>query len=132
MLNLQNKIKKYLKKRGWDTNPPADIVKSISIEAAELLEHFQWQNYSAQELRSNKEKYLDVQEETADVFIYLAGLAIACGFDLEKAIMRKMQKVEAKYPAHIIKNAGRDVYLEIKQKAREDRKNKKQSLKSKS
>jgi NTP pyrophosphatase (non-canonical NTP hydrolase) len=131
MKKIQQVIKKYLKKRGWDTNPPADIVKSISIEAAELLEHFQWQNYSAQELKSDKEKYLDVQEEAADVFIYLAGLAITCGFDLEKAIMRKMEKVEAKYPAHVVKGAGRDVYLEIKQKAREGRKNKNQSLKSK-
>lgn len=114
MLDLQKKIKTYLKKRNWHNNPPADIAKSISIEAAELLEYFQWSNPGVKQLKSNKEKYADMQEEVADIFIYITGMAIACGFDLEKVVEKKMAKVELKYPAKLIKNKSRDEYLKLK------------------
>lgn len=69
---------------------PENLAKSISIEAAELLEHFQWQKeYDDSE----------VADELADVLIYSLYMVDIMGFDLEKIIRDKMVKNAVKYPA---------------------------------
>ena len=62
MLKLQKDIKKYLKERGWDKLAPADISKGISIEASELLEHFQWGSPTVEEIKKDKEKSLKTNQ----------------------------------------------------------------------
>lgn len=56
MQDLEQRIRAYLEERGWDNLRPADVAKSISIEAAELLELFQWTNQSLAEVKNDKEK----------------------------------------------------------------------------
>jgi len=122
MLKLQTKIKKYLKARKWDKLAPADLAKSLSIEASELLEHFQWGNPTPEEIKKDKEKYLDIQSEVADVFIYCLDMADRLGFDLEKATEAKLKKVEEKYPAKLFKESeaipGTELYWKIKKEYR--------------
>ena len=54
MKKLEQEIKTYLIERGWDNLKPADLAKSISIESAELLELFQWNDLSAEDVRNEE------------------------------------------------------------------------------
>jgi hypothetical protein len=60
--SLQTKVKTYLEERGWDKLRPGDLAKSISIEAAELLEHFQWHNPELEEVRKDSEKIAELKK----------------------------------------------------------------------
>lgn len=85
------RIKKFKDDRNFDQfHSPANLVKSISIEANELLECFQWD-----EVNFNME---DVKDEIADVAVYLVDLCLKLNLDLDEVINRKMDKNEAKYP----------------------------------
>ncbi len=122
MKDFENKVKKYLEARGWGKGNPADYAKSISIEAGELLEHFQWSNPTPAELKADKEKFKKVQEEIADVIIYCFDLSITLGFDMEKTVNAKLKKVMKKYPARVIrkakKNNNNSEYWKIKKEYR--------------
>lgn len=86
-----NDIKKFNEDRNWDQfHTPANLAKSICIEAAELLECFQW---------SNDEYNLEsLKEELADVLIYCLQLSIALNLDPIEIIENKMIKNAKKYP----------------------------------
>ncbi|MES2224115.1 MAG: nucleotide pyrophosphohydrolase [Patescibacteria group bacterium] len=126
MFKLQNTIHTYLKARGWDKLPPADLAKALSIEASELLEHFQWGSPTPEEVRMDKGKFLEIQSEVADVFIYCLDIADRLGFDLEKATKEKLKKVNKKYPAKLFKESGAtpgtELYWKIKKEYREKNK----------
>ena len=80
----------FQRERDWKRfHTPENLAKSISIEAAELLEHFQWQKeYDEGE----------VADELADVLIYCLYMADTMGFDLKEIIYNKMAKNALKYP----------------------------------
>ena len=85
------RIRKFTEDRDWDQfHSPANHAKSIVIEAAELLECFQW---------SDKEYDLQhVKEELADVLVYSQNLLDKLGLDANEIINMKMNQNEAKYP----------------------------------
>ena len=92
------RIRKFRDDRDWKQfHNPKDLAVSISIEAAELLELFQWKaaDESARFAAENRER---VSEEIADVAIYLVELADITGIDLAKAIDAKLEKNARKYP----------------------------------
>ena len=77
--------------RGWESNDkPENLAKSIIIEAAELLENYQWGPEHAD--------LENVKEELADVIIYAIAMAYDLGFDIEKIIEEKLVKNAVKYP----------------------------------
>ena len=81
--------------RGWGGNHDArSLAISISIEASELLEHFQW--LSSEEAIANDKQ--GIEEEAADVLIYLLQLASVLDIDLKEAAKKKIQKNALKYP----------------------------------
>ena len=85
------RIKKFTADRDWDQfHTPANLAKSISIEANELLECFQWSDtdYDLEE----------VKDELADVIVYCIDMLDKLGLDVDEIINRKMSKNEAKYP----------------------------------
>lgn len=113
MKELEQYIAKYMRARGWDDQPPADLAKSISIEAAELLEDFQWSSPTKEELKKDKQKFLHVQKELADVMIYCIDMCTVLGIDTEKIIRAKMRHNIKKYPAKKIlkdKNAASEIH----------------------
>lgn len=125
MKEYEKYIKKYLKERGWDNLRPADIAKSISIESAELLEIFQWNNNTLAEVKKDKEKMEMIKKELADVFNYCFDMSVLLGFDTEKILRDKIEKVKKKYPAHLFnkKNnnvdpGSEDIYWKIKKEHR--------------
>ena len=86
-----DRIRKFSKDRDWDQfHSPANLAKSISIEANELLECFQWsdENYDINEVR----------EELADVLVYCRNMLDKLGLDEDEIINAKMEKNERKYP----------------------------------
>lgn len=130
MKNIESEIFKYLVERGWDKLRPSDLAKSICIEAAELLEIFQWTSMSLKEARQDSEKMEKIKKELADVFIYAFDMAVLLEIDTEKIIREKLEQVKKKYPAELMrKNAkegsgsGADPeYLKIKNRYRQSRK----------
>ena len=89
-----DRIRKFTEDRDWDQfHSPANLAKSIVIEAAELLECFQW-NDEPQD--SNIEH---IHEEIADVLIYCIMLSDKLGFDLDEIILDKLAKNSQRYPA---------------------------------
>ena len=85
------RIRKFTTDRDWDQfHSPANLAKSISIEANELLECFQWD-----------EEHYDlesVKEELADVLVYCRNMLDKLGLDEDEIVNAKMSKNEAKYP----------------------------------
>lgn len=130
MKTVEHKIYEYLAERGWNKLRPSDLAKSICIEAAELLEIFQWTSLSLEETKRDREKMKRVRHELADVFIYALDMAVLLGFDAEQIIREKLEHVKKKYPAELMrKNAKRDSgsgadpgYLRIKNHHRQNAK----------
>ena len=89
--NTINRIRKFVTDRDWNpSHTPANLAKSISIEASELLECFQW---------SETEYDLDhVKEELADVIIYCQDMLDKLELDVDEIVNDKMTKNEEKYP----------------------------------
>ena len=85
------RIRKFTEDREWDQfHSPANLANSIVIEAAELLECFQW---------SDEEYDLQhVKEELADVMVYCQNLLDKLGLDADEIINMKMTQNEVKYP----------------------------------
>ena len=91
MEKLMKEIKQFNEERDWDKfHSPANLAKSISIEAGELLECFQWDNDNY-----NQEV---VYEELADVFTYCIQMAMKLGVTPEEIILKKLEKTRKKYP----------------------------------
>ena len=90
MEDLMKEIKQFNDERDWDQfHSPENLAKSISIEAGELLECFQWNNdYDKDE----------VCEELADVFTYCIQMAMKLGVDPKEIILKKLDKTRKKYP----------------------------------
>lgn len=90
-----NEILKFRDERDWKQfHNPKDLAISISLEAAELLEIFQW---SAEDVKCEK-KINKIREELADVMIYCVHMADACNLDLDEIIQAKLKKNQEKYP----------------------------------
>ena len=103
------RVLKFRDDRDWrQFHTPKDLAISMSLEAAELLEVFQWSGTDL-ECREKRDK---VREELADVLSYCISLADVCGLDLDQILNEKITKNEAKYPVE--KAYGRaDKYTEL-------------------
>ena len=99
------RIRKFTEDRDWDQfHSPANLAKSIVIEAEELLECFQW---------SEDQFYLQhVKEELADVMVYSQNLLDKLGLDADEIINMKMSMNEAKYPVEKAKGKA-DKYTQL-------------------
>lgn len=90
MHEVYEELIRFQRDRDWKKfHTPENLAKSISIEAAELLEHFQWQKEFDKS---------EVADELADVLIYCIYMANAMDFDIKEIILNKMAKNAVKYP----------------------------------
>ena len=99
------RIRKFTEDRDWDQfHSPANLAKSISIEANDLLECFQW----------NDDDYdlEHVKEELADVIVYCQDMLDKLGLDADEIVNAKMTKNEAKYPVEKAKGRA-DKYTQL-------------------
>ena len=94
-----NRIRKFTEERDWDQfHTPSNLAKSIVIEAAELLECFQWDDDNFDEQH--------VKEELADVMVYCQNLVDKLSFDADEIINMKMAQNEVKYPVDKAKGSS--------------------------
>ncbi|ACM93188.1 nucleotide pyrophosphohydrolase [Nautilia profundicola AmH] len=98
--DMQRIISDFRDERDWKQfHTPKNLAVSISIEAGELLEHFQW--------KEGCENKKDISYEMADILAYLLLLADECSIDLEKAFLEKMEINKKKYPANKVKGSSK-------------------------
>lgn len=98
--DLKMLVKDFIAKRSWEKyHNPKDLAEAVCIEAAELLEVFQWSTVEeASSWRNVSPKMDSVKEELADVLIYCLSMANVLNIDLSEAVFKKLEKNEAKYP----------------------------------
>lgn len=100
-----DRIRKFTIDRDWDRfHSPANLAKSISIEANELLECFQWSDteYDLQH----------VKEELADVIVYCQDMLDKLNLDVDEIVNMKMEQNEAKYPVEKAKGSAKK-YIDL-------------------
>lgn len=104
---LTEKIKQFRDERDWlKFHNHKDMALSLVLEAAEVLEHFQWKNPEEIE-RHVKDQKDELADELADVAMFLLELADNVGVDLEEAIEKKLRKNALKYPAEKSRGTAR-------------------------
>jgi NTP pyrophosphatase (non-canonical NTP hydrolase) len=95
---LRQDIRAFAEARDWQQfHTPKNLAMALSVEAAELLEHFQWLT-PGQSAALDAARREQVQQEMADVFIYLVRMADVLGIDLAAAAAAKMRLNAEKYP----------------------------------
>ena len=99
LVSLRDALRRFAAERDWrQYHTPKNLAMAMIVEAAELVEHFQWLT-PEQSLSLSAEKLGEVREEVADTLIYLVELADALDIDLIAAARDKMAKNAVKYPA---------------------------------
>jgi NTP pyrophosphatase (non-canonical NTP hydrolase) len=102
----------FRRERDWEQfHNPKDVAISLSIEAAELLEWFQWRNHDEIHDMLQSDKREQLEDEIADVAVYLSYLCHDLGIDLNQVVKSKMAKNAAKYPKERVKGRA-DKYNE--------------------
>ncbi len=99
--DLKGLIQRFVDEREWQPfHDPKNLSMSIAIEAAELMEHFQWlTNREAGDVRDSPDDMQQVREELADVVAFVLSFANALDIDISNALRDKMVKNAEKYPA---------------------------------
>jgi NTP pyrophosphatase (non-canonical NTP hydrolase) len=111
---LRDRLDRFARERDWDQfHSPKNLSMALTVEAGELMEHFQWLTQDESK-RLSAEKLAEVERELADIFIYLTRLAGKLDIDLLAAAFRKMDENEKKYPADTVRGSARKYteYLE--------------------
>lgn len=99
---LKDLAEKFCKERNWGRHHSSqNLAVSIAIEAAELMEHFQWDDYK-------EENASELESELADIIIYCLYFAVSNKIDIAKAVERKIDKISKKYPVRVFNDKKDD------------------------
>ena len=98
---LRQLVNDFVERRDWHQfHSPKNLAMSMAIEAAELMEHFQWLSTDeSREVAEKPDKLAEVGEELSDVLCYALAMANELGLDVATALRQKIAKNEQKYPA---------------------------------
>jgi dCTP diphosphatase len=103
---IKIRLREFAAERDWDQfHSPKNLAMALIVEAAELVEHFQWLTED-QSQTLPAEKLAEVEQEIADIQIYLIRLADKLGVDMEKAVNAKIELNEKKYPADKVRGSA--------------------------
>ena len=102
---LKQKLAKFVKDRDWEQyHSPKNLSMAIAIEAAELMEMFQWLDIDeSHSLLKNKKKRREIEEELADIAVYILDFCNLFNIDLSSIILKKLKKNSKKYPTKLVK-----------------------------
>jgi NTP pyrophosphatase (non-canonical NTP hydrolase) len=107
LAGLAQQLREFAEARDWDQfHAPKNLAMALAVEAAELLEHFQWLT-EEQSRQLEPAALAEVRLEAADVFIYLVRLADKLGIDLVQAAHEKLRLNEQKYPVERVRGDAR-------------------------
>ena len=109
LAQLRRRMKGFVARRDWQKfHRPKNLAMSLAVEAAELMEHFQWLDHrQSQRLLKDPDARAEIAAELADVLSFLLSLANATGIDLTESFLAKMTANEQKYPAHEVRGKYR-------------------------
>ena len=100
---LKDRMASFVHERDWEQfHTPKNLAMSIAIEAAELMEHFQWLTVEESK-KLDADQLSDIGEELADIIIYSLSLSNTLGLDLSQTVSAKMEKNIRKYPSDKVK-----------------------------
>ena len=103
MNDLRDSIRAFIEERDWEQfHSPKNLAMALSVEVAEIVEHFQWLT-EEQSRNLSPDKLTEVREEIGDVMIYLTELADALAIDSVEAAREKVEINNSKYPAALVK-----------------------------
>jgi dCTP diphosphatase len=104
---LRDRLREFARERDWDQfHTPKNLSMALIAEAAELVEHFQWVEGDKSHLLGEKVRPA-VEEEIADILIYLVRIADKLSIDLYRAAERKIAINARKYPADKVRGSAR-------------------------
>ncbi len=107
LTEIRNEIRKFAADRDWDQfHSPKNLAMALSVEAAELMEHFQWLTEQQSE-NLTAEKHKQVAQEMSDVLVYLIRLADKLDIDLIKETKEKLILNAKKYPAELVRGSAK-------------------------
>jgi len=100
-------VAKFAQERDWEQfHSPKNLAMALSVEVAELMEHFQWLS-EAQSRELDEATRAAVADEIADVQVYLVRIADSLGVDILAAVAAKMEKNAQKYPADKVRGSAK-------------------------
>ena len=103
MENLLKIIRQFNEERDWEQyHSPKNLAMALSVEVAEVVEHFQWLNQT-QSRSVEPSKKEEIKDEIGDILIYLVNLADKLGIDPIRAALDKIEKNRSKYPVELSK-----------------------------
>jgi NTP pyrophosphatase (non-canonical NTP hydrolase) len=99
--DLRETIRQFVDERDWSQfHSPKNLSMAIAIEAAELMEHFQWLRVDeSRDVRHSPEEMQKIREEIADIFCFALSFVNALDIDVADAVREKVAKNAVKYPA---------------------------------
>jgi dCTP diphosphatase len=104
---LRDRLREFARERDWDQyHTPKNLSMALIAEAAELIEHFQWVEGDKSHLLEEKTRS-SVEEELADIMIYLVRIADKLDIDLYRSVERKIAINACKYPADKVRGSAR-------------------------
>jgi len=103
--DLKQAVHRFVAARDWyQYHTPKNLAMCIAIEAAEIMEHFQWQSLDeSAALMMDAERHAEVADELADVLIYCLSFANSSGIDVAAAVQKKLARNEVRFPAEQVK-----------------------------
>lgn len=105
--DLQHRLLMFAKARDWEQfHAPKNLAMALAVEAAEIMEHFQWLSEAQSEMLSD-DKRREVGYELADVFIYTLRLSQRLGVNLPQLVEEKIKINEQKYPADKVSGSAK-------------------------
>ena len=104
MAELRGEVAEFVAARDWNRyHTPKNLSMSIAIEAAEIMEHFQWLSLEqAVEMGQDAGAKAEIAEELADVLIYCLSFANAMEIDVAAAIRAKLARNEGRFPVEVV------------------------------
>jgi dCTP diphosphatase len=107
--DLKDLVNRFIAERDWfKFHDPKNLSMSIAIEAAELLEHFQWvRSDELDNVTADPETRQQIEEELSDIFAFLLSFANRLNIDMSEALKKKMAKNAIKYPAETFRGKYR-------------------------
>lgn len=104
---LRQHVAKFALERDWDQfHSPKNLTMALSVEVAELMEHFQWLS-EEQSRQLDPDTLIEVAKEIADVQVYLVRLADMLKIDILQTVATKMQENAEKYPAEKVRGSAK-------------------------
>ena len=102
---LRTAVHDFVAARDWyQYHSPKNLAMSIAIEAAEIMEHFQWLTPEEASARTAAPAArAEVADELADVLIYCLSFANSTGIDLSEAVLQKLARNETRFPAAVVR-----------------------------